>query len=123
MELIAFAGELLFLGIVIAILILWIKLWISLCDRDSAGEFIKSTLVLLLISFVICWFGSQIMLWFGNGETYAAQSVYGLLFLVFLVLFVPSCMIAFVISLVKFIRSARPPETAGSEQDKINIKE
>ena len=82
----------------------WARLWTGTADISGLWKFIKHTLIFSANSLLILCAGGLLMTYIGDDETYPVHALLGMGYLMFLISFVPSCLIAFIITLKKFIK-------------------
>ncbi len=89
--------------IIAAISIGWALLWIFTCNHDKVRGFVKHSVIFAVLSLILT-VAAMFIMFMPVDETYSASNkgAIGILFILWLMIFCSACLIAFIISLVRF---------------------
>lgn len=81
----------------------WALLWIFTCNHDKVSGFVKHSVIFAVLSLILTA-AAMFVMFMPVDETYSASNkgALGILFILWLIVFCSACLIAFIISLVRF---------------------
>jgi hypothetical protein len=89
--------------IIVAVSIGWALLWILTCNPVKVSGLVKHSVIFAVLSLILTA-AAMFIMFMPVDETYSASNkgAIGILFILWLLIFCSACLIAFIISLVRF---------------------